>query len=188
MAGRAEPKRGDLRERLRGQNLRVTWEPVARDCVAEPALIPPLLNLCVDPELEVQKNAGAVVGKIIDLDRGILVPHLPRLLDNLKTNPHDAVKRGTLRVLERIEIPEAVEGEVFDIAMRYVSDYKEPIAIRANAMTTAHRLCQRYPSLRSELQPIVEDLLQQKSSAGITARARRELKLLEALDGLEEPT
>ena len=175
-----------MRERLRDKNLRSTWEPVARDCVSDPDLIPVLLDLCVDPELPVQKNAGAVVGKIIDLDREVLVPHLPKLLANLKVNPHDAVKRGTMRVFETIEIPEEVEGEVFDAAMRFLSDYDEALAIRGYAMTAAGRLCERYPSLRHEVLPVVEDVIQQDAPRSIKTRAKRELKRLEALVDVED--
>ena len=172
-----------LKEKLRRENLKWNWDAVAADCLAEPELLPMLLEFCTDPEVAVQQNAGSVLGKIIDLDEAILVPHLPKMLENLKSEPHDAVKRATMRVLRTIEIPEAVEGEVFDVAMRFVSDYEEAIAVRGFAMTTARRLCERYPTLRHELQPVVEDLIEQKASTGLSSRARCELKKLQALGG-----
>ncbi|MGI9244643.1 MAG: hypothetical protein ACR2RV_27825 [Verrucomicrobiales bacterium] len=175
------PSPGDLRDDLRRRNLKWNWDAIAADCVAHQDLLPQLLRSCTDSEVIIQQNAGAVLGKIIDLDQAILVPHLPEMLANLEAQPHDAVKRATMRVLQSCEIPEAQEGAVFDVAMRYVSDFEEAIAIRGYSITVARRLCQRYPSLRHELLPIVHDLIEQNASAAIVTRAKRELKLLEEL-------
>lgn len=170
-----------LEAKLRRKNLKWNWDSIAADCVTDPGLIPKLLESCADAEVIIQQNAGAVLGKIIDLDQAILVPHLPTMLENLGATPHDAVKRATMRVLQTCEIPEAVEGLVFDAAMRYLSDGGEAIAIRGYAMTVARRLCQRYPSLRHEILPVVEQLIEQKASTAILTRAKRELKQLNAL-------
>ena len=170
-----------LKESLRRRNLKWNWDSIAGECVANPVQISQLLEFCTDAEVVIQQNAGAVLGKIIDLDQEVLVSHLPRILGNLKADPHDAVKRATMRVLQTIEIPESVEGEVFDLAMRFLSDFQEAIAIRAFSMTTARRLCQRYPPLRSEVLPIVREMIEQKPSTGLLSRARKELKLLEAI-------
>ena len=174
-----------LREHLQRDNLKWNWESIAADCIAEPELIPHLLAFCTDPETRVQQTAGASLGKIVDRDLDVLVPHLPQMLENLKPDPHDAVKRATVRVLQMVEIPEAIEGEVFDVAMRLVSDPGEPIAIRVFSMTTARRLCERYPSLRHELLPVVREIIETKPSPGTMVRAKRELEALEALEDAE---
>ena len=177
----SKPSPEKLIENLKRQNLKWNWDEVAADVVAHPRLAPHLLEACVSTDVHIQQTAGAVLGKIIDLDEEILVPHLSILLKNAKSNPHDAVKRATMRVLQTIEIPEELEGDVFDLAVGYVSDFREAVAIRAFSMTVARRICERYPPLRQELLPIVREFFEQKSSAGILARARKELKLLEAL-------
>lgn len=156
----------ELEEKLRRRNLKWNWDAIAADCVANPEQVPLLLGFCTDDEVAVLQIAGAVLGKIIDLDQEILVPHLSKLHKNLRANPHDAAKRATMRVLQSIEIPEAVEGEVFDVAMRFVSDVDEAVAIRAFSMTVARRMCQRYPPLRHELLPILRELIEQKASVG----------------------
>ena len=175
------PSPAELNENLKRQNLKWNWDEIAADCVSNPKLIPHLLKACVDSEVRVQQNAGAVLGKIIDLDQKVLVPHLPAVVKNVKTDPHDAVKRATMRVLQTIEIPGELESEIFDLAMGYVSDFREAVAVRAFSMTVARRICERYPPLRQELLPLVKGFFEQKSSAGILARARAELKILEAL-------
>ena len=174
-----------LKENLRRRNLKWNWDSIAADCIANPKQLPYLLDFCTDSERAIQQNAGAVLGKIIDLDEEILVPHLRKILKNLRADPHDAVKRATMRVLQTVEIPAEVEGEVFDVAMRYVADFSEAIAIRAFSMTVARRMCERYPTLRHELLPVVKGVFEQKASAGLLARAKREVKILEALSDRE---
>ena len=170
-----------LEENLRRQNLKWNWDSIAADCLADPKLLPHLVKCCTHEEMQLQQNAGAVLGKLIDLDRKILVPHLRAMLENLKEEPHDAVKRATMRVLERIDISEELEGEVYDTAMRYLTDFGQPVAIRAFSMTAARRICQRYPSLCQELLPVVQGFFELKEPAGILARARKELKILEKI-------
>ena len=180
---RMKPSPAELKENLRRQNLKWNWDAIASDCVANPKLLPHLIRHCISEEVQIQQNAGAVLGKLINLDKEILVPHIPSMLKNLQSDPHDAVKRATMRVLERIEIPEKLEGDVYDVAMQFVTDFNQPVAIRAFSMTVARRICQSYPSLSLELLPVVQGFFELKQSAGIIARARKELKILEKLKG-----
>ena len=59
----------ELKENLKRRNLKWNWDAIAADCVAKPKQIPRLLSYCTDNEVIVQQNAGAVLGKIIDLDQ-----------------------------------------------------------------------------------------------------------------------
>jgi hypothetical protein len=178
---RSSKKSGFLRELLRRDNLKWNWDATAADCVADPRLIPHLVDLCTDDELPVQRNAGAVTAKIVDIEPALLTPHLPKFVQILKTNPHDAVKRAIMRVFQTVEIPEAIEGEVFDHAMKFLADDGAAIAIRAYSMTIARRFCQRYPTLRHELIPVVKQLLEHECPTAVLTRARKDLRTLEAL-------
>ena len=140
-----------------------------------------ILNYCVDEEVILQQNAGAVLGKIIDLDKEVLYKHQRRMIDNLKLNPHDAVKRATMRVYQWLEIDEEVEGELFDIIINYLKDAEEPIAVKAFGMSAGRRICEKYPELANELLPYIEVLVDQKLSSGVVSRGEKELRLLRAL-------
>ena len=171
----------DLKVHLRGRNLKWNWDSISKYCVDHPKSIHQILDYCVDKEVILQQNAGAVLGKIIDLDKQVLIQHLPQMMENLKLEPHAAVKRATMRVMQFIEISEEVEGEVFDVAMRYLRSADEPIAVKAFAMTAARKICQRYPELANELIPIIEVLVEQKVSSGILNRGQKELRILRKL-------
>ena len=168
----------DLKPHLRGRNLKWNWNSITDYCVKNPSEIEKILNFCRDEETIIQQNAGAVLGKIIDKDKKVLIKHEQEILDNLLLNPHVAVKRASMRVFQFIHLDEEIEGLLFDIAMNYVNDNEEPIAVRAFAMTVARRVCERYPELVHELIPPIEVMVDQKLSSGIVNRGKRELKLL----------
>ena len=171
----------DLKQHLRGRNLKWNWDSITKHCIEHPKSIQQIVDYCVDEEAIVCQNAGAVLGKIVDLDKKILLPYFGQMLRNLKSNPHDAVKRASMRVWQFAEIPEKLEGEIFDQAMKYVADKNEAIAIRAFGMTAARKVCQKYPELAQELLPFVEVMVDQKLSAGIVSRGKKELKILNGL-------
>lgn len=171
----------DLKQHLRGRNLKWNWDSISDYVVKHPNSIQQIIHYCVDDETIVCQNAGAVLGKIVDLDKKILIPYYDQMVANLRLNPHDAVKRASMRVWQFAEITEEFEGEIFDIAMSYVSDKNAAIAIRAFGITAARKICQKYPELAHELIPFVETMVDQKISAGIISRGKKELKLLRDL-------
>lgn len=175
------PQNEFLRDLLSRDNLKWNWDETAAECVAKPNLVPPLVAFCTDPEVPIQQTAGAVLAKIVDLDASLLTAHLPRLVEILKIDVHDAVKRAIMRVFQTVDVPEAIEGEVFDYAMKFLVDPDEPIAARAYSITIARRFCQRYPALRHELIPAIREVMKHAPPAAILSRARKDLKLLEAL-------
>lgn len=150
-------------------------------CLKNPKVTEQIVHYCLDEEVHVQQNAGAVLGKLIDHDKHILDPHLEQIVLNLEKNPHDAVTRATLRVFQWAKIPEAVEGELFEFIINALKSSEEPIAIKAFGMTVARRICEKYPELAQELIPHIELLVEQKASAGLVNRGKKELKKLYAL-------
>ncbi len=172
----------DLKQHLRGRNLKWNWDSITDYCVKHPKSIQQIVDYCIDEEMIICQNAGAVLGKIVDLDKKVLIPFYKQMLYNLTQSPHDAVKRASMRVWQYAEITEEFEGEIFDQAMKYVADKNEAIAVRAFAMTAARKVCQKYPELAQELLPFVETMVDQKLSSGIISRGKKELKLLRALE------
>jgi hypothetical protein len=171
----------DLKPHLRDRNLKWNWDAISKYCVENPKSIHDILDYCNDDEIGIQQNAGAVLGKIINLDKSVLIPHEQRILSCLKSNPHNAVKRAAMRVFQFIEISKEVEGELFDTAMAFVNNPEEPIAVRAFGMSAARRVCELYPELANELIPPIEVMVDQKLSSGIVSRGKRELKILREL-------
>ena len=105
----------------------------------------------------------------------LMRPWLPRLVANLRQpNLHDAIKRNTLNVMEVLDFPEEMDGDLADLCFTYLAEPREPIAIRCASMTVLEKICQRVPELKAELILLLEEH-QQHGSAGFKSRARRVL-------------
>jgi hypothetical protein len=53
---------------------------------------------------------------------------------------------------------------------------KYPVAIRVYAMTIIDNLCTKYPELRAEFIPVLQDILQVSESPGLHSRGRKILR------------
>ncbi|UKN01412.1 hypothetical protein K6119_16930 [Paracrocinitomix mangrovi] len=171
----------NLKQHLLDRNLKWNWEEIAKYCIKHPESIQDIVNFCMDEEVRIQQNAGAVLGKIVDYDTNVLKPYLNQIVEQLLQNPHDAVKRATMRVFQTAYLDEDYEGELFEFVINALKSPDEAIAIKAFGMTVARRICQKYPELAAELIPRIEILVEQKASAGIVNRGEKELKILRNL-------
>lgn len=171
----------DLRKHLLDRNLKWNWDEIAAYCIKNPSAIQQIVDYCEDPEVHVQQNAGAVLGKLIDLDKKILDPYAKQIVDLLEKDIHDAVKRAIMRVYQWAEISEEVEGELFEFVINALKSQEAPIAIKAFGMTVARRICEKYPELAAELIPYLEIIVDERPSAGMVNRAEKELKKLRQL-------
>ena len=106
---------------------------------------------------------------------------LERMMNNLKKpNPHDAVKRNSIRLMHEIELPEAYHGEIMDMCFTYLESPKESLAVKVFSMSVIANLARYYPEIKPELKLIIEDLLPHQS-AGVKSRAKKVLQQLNTL-------
>jgi len=104
--------------------------------------------------------------------------HLAKILKFVKQpGNHDAVKRNTIRLLQFIEIPKRYHGQVVDMCFGYLTDAKEPIAIKVFSMTVLANLVKGIPELKEELRIVIEDQMPY-GSAGFISRGKKVLKAL----------
>lgn len=104
---------------------------------------------------------------------GLAQPHLKHLVRYLRQRGiDDAVKRSIVRLLQFVDIPKGLQGEVADCCFALVADPHEAPAIRAFSMTVAEHLTRSNPELRRELCLILEDQLPY-ATAAFTSRARK---------------
>jgi hypothetical protein len=128
----------------------------------------------------VTQRAGWPLSYCVENHPELIQPHLKKILDNLKKpGIHDAVKRNTVRLLQFVEIPKRYHGQATDICFGYLTNTKEPIAIRVFAMTVLANIARSHPELKSELRIVIEDNLAYASPAFIS-RSRKVFKALDA--------
>lgn len=109
----------------------------------------------------------------------LIKKHLKKVILNLKKEGiHTAVKRNTVRLLQEIEIPASLHGEVMDICFQYISDPKEMVAVKAFSLTILGNLSKEYSDIIPELKLVIEDQLPNQSAA-FKVRALKLLKQFE---------
>lgn len=137
-----------------------------------------LVSLLLDKDKDIAMRASWPFGFCVERHPGLMVPHIRAIIRNLKRpGLHDAVKRGTFRALQYVDIPNAVRGEVIDACFSFLMDTRETIAVRVFSMSTLAGLVKDIPELSAELRIIIEDQLPFASPA-FRSRARKVMKAL----------
>lgn len=173
----------NIKVHLLKENSRKNWEEVRDYIGCDSERFEHLIALFLDKDIRVVQRASQPIGMVAEKYPFLVQAYLAEFVTYLQTNPIDAVKRNVMRIfhLKNCVIPEELEGRLFDIALKYMHDMDEPIAIKSFSMTVARRICEKYPELVSEVIPIIELLVQQRVSSGIINRGNRELKILRKL-------
>ena len=123
------------------------------------------------------QKAAWVLGHCMDQHPNMIVPYIPKLIQNLSNKVPDAVKRNTVRCLQDVDIPEDYLGEVAEICFNYLNSSEEPVAVKVFSMTVLANICLKFPELKNELIPTIEQQLPY-SSAGFKSRAKKVFKQL----------
>jgi len=118
-----------------------------------------------------QRSAWAI-GRIGAKQPKLIAPYLAKMVEILDKDTHDAVKRNTVRIFEDIDIPEDIEGELFDKCLAFVIDTKAAIAIRCFSLTICGKVAEKYPELQSEVVEVIKEYMPH-GSAGFKVRCRR---------------
>ncbi len=168
----------NIEEHLLIENSRKNWDEVIAYIGEDEERFADLIHLFLNGKMRVVQRASQPVGYIGVKQPRLIRPYLIDIVHFLKSSPTDAVKRNVLRIFQFIEIPEEVEGDLFEIGMTYLKSAEEAVAIKAFAMTVLRRICEKYPDLAQELIFQIEILVKEKISAGLTNRGNHEIKKL----------
>jgi hypothetical protein len=132
-----------------------------------------LIKAFANKDQETARLAAWAMAYISDQKPEILNPHKKKILEaTLRSGLHPGVRRGGLRVFESGEIPSALEGKVFDFAVRTLEDASETIASRAYAITILAKIFPRYPETGGELKSLLERILP-GAGAAISYRGKK---------------
>jgi hypothetical protein len=116
----------------------------------------------------VTQMAGWPLTYCIQLHPNFINKHYPQLLQFVQQpNTHHAVKRNTVRLLQFVTIPKKYQGIVMDICFTYVAAPKEPVAIKAFALTVLSNLAVMYPEIVPEVVALIQHQILQQSPAFI---------------------
>jgi len=142
-----------------------------------PQLFYKAFNLVLKNEEPVSRRAIWALDVISEANPSLMIPYINELIDNFPNFKHDGLKRHSLRILSRYDIPEEREVEVLELCFRFLNSEKESIAARFFAMEILYKLSEKEKDLKNELIAVLEYLPVQKS-AGLRNHILKLLKKL----------
>jgi len=170
----------DFSKELSGEFSKQRTMSIANAIGTDQALFDEFMLLFLGNDYRITQRSAWVLSHCIDSHPWLMNKHLEAMVMNLKKEDvSDAVKRNTVRVLQFADIPESLAGLAADICFRLLQSHKEPIAVKAYAMTIIYNLSQQYTELSDELVLTIEDLLP-FGSPGIKSRG---MKIMKAIKG-----
>ena len=131
-------------------------------------------------EWRITQKCSWALGQLGENHPHLITPYHSILLQKLKEDNYDAIKRNITRLYQFVEIPEAIEGELFETAMGFLLNPKMAIAIRVFSMTICERIATKYPDLVPELIVAIESTIE----GGSTGHKNRAFKILRRLEKL----
>jgi len=170
----------NLKKEILAGHSRSQVNKIVRYVGNDPKRFKALMNLFVDGPYRITQRVSWPISYCIQHNPELVKPWLKVIIDTLKKDDiHPAVRRNTLRFLQFIDVPGKYWGSVSNLCLKYLTDRKEPVAIRVFSMTVLANLCDDIPEIRRELRMIIEDQLPFTSPA-FTSRGRKVLKKLDA--------
>jgi hypothetical protein len=140
-----------------------------------------LVTVFLEGPYRVTQRAAWPLTYVVEENPKLIVPHLKAILNFLKKEEiHDAVKRNTIRLLQFIDIPKQHESQVTDLCFQFLTDKKEPIAVRVFAMSVLAQIARKHPDLKKEISVLIEDELPY-ASAAFVSRGKKVLKQLNTM-------
>ncbi|MCC6288428.1 MAG: hypothetical protein IT249_11130 [Chitinophagaceae bacterium] len=166
----------DLRAVILLEHSKKQCESIVRYIGKDQKRFDALADLFFNDEYRVIQRAAWPLSYSVIAHPELIRKHLNKIIRNLKKpGIHNAVKRNTIRLLQSVEIPESLHGEIMDICFQYIADPKEMVAVKAFSLTVLANLANQYPEIIPELKLIIEDQLPHETAA-FKSRAKKILK------------
>ena len=161
-------------EHSKAQTLKiVAWICVDKKRVDE------LIQLYLNDEYKIVQRAAWILSHVAEQHHHLVQPYLPQIIHRMMQEDIPvAVKRNGVRMLQYLEIDEAIQGDVMNLCFNFLENANETIAVRCFSMTVLTHLAHLYPEIIPELKTIIASTLELGASAGFISRAKRTMKEL----------
>ncbi|WP_118972323.1 hypothetical protein [Taibaiella koreensis] len=170
----------NLREAILEEHSRQQVSRIVQWIGANTGRIAALIDIFCHDEYRVVQRAAWIVSDVARQHPELMLPHIPALVQRLEDdNTHIAVKRNVYRVMQYLELPEAVHAPLMNSCFDSLANPREALAVRAFAMSILARLALVYPEIGHELKLLIEDNLLQEPAPSFKSRARKVLQQLE---------
>jgi len=136
-------------------------------------------NFTVLAQVAMQSNhpkswrAAWLMDKIHEKNPDLVTPFIPDMIQKIKTEDNAGKKRHFLKLISINSIPSEHQGFLFDYCLKAFTSAKEPLAVRVHAMQILYNISEKEPELKHEILAVIEDEMENHSSAGIISRGRK---------------
>jgi len=153
---------------------------VARSIGDDPAQFRAIFELTVAKHKDQSPRAAWLMDHMLHYHPWLFVPHLAKAVKEFgNLDHHNSIHRCLGKSFLRMEIPEDLQGDLYDTCVAHLLSPTIAIAIKAHGMEVATRIAMPYKELRDELIEVINEM-NQNASAGIRSRAKHMLKELQA--------
>lgn len=162
----------NLKDELLKEHSKVQAEKIVKYVLQHPEAFHELMKIFFYDEYRLVQRASWPVSLLAKEQPTLFNDYLEKIIINFRNSVPDAVKRNSTKVVLLLEIPECLKGITVDVMFHLLLDKKEPVAIKANAMSIIYKLCKNEPEIINELKIIIEDQFPYATPA-FTSRARK---------------
>ncbi len=144
-----------------------------------PEYIPVLMKVAIHSNNPNSWKALYLADKLHDILPKEIVPYLPEMTEQLKTEKHHGKKRHLLKLISQNQILPNTSGFLMDYCMNTFTSDKEPVANRVHAMQIMYNISETEPELKPELLEIILQEMEFHPSPGIVSRGTKLAKKLQ---------
>lgn len=169
----------DLSKTFVGSHSKATTVRVVKWVGRSPDRLAKLIELVRTGTPRLRDRAAWPLTCIVEENPELVKPHLKQLVAQLRRNDQpEGVKRSIVRLLQFVDVPKSLAGEVATHCFRYLADPSEAIAVRCFSITVLENLAMQNKDLQGELRIILEDQLPYASAAFVN-RGKKVLRRLQ---------
>jgi hypothetical protein len=164
----------DLRAEILQEHSKQHTEYIAAWTGSDKRKLAKLMDIFLHDEPELSRRTGWILCYVNDKYPENIQPYLEQMVSKMsEPGMHVAVKRHVIRMLQTQQIPESLQGEVMTVCFDFLADPQETVAVRCFSMSVLDNLSKEYPEIRQELITILQDQLEQETTAGFRSRAKK---------------
>jgi hypothetical protein len=150
----------DLRDQLHQGNTRSNRDRIARWMGTDAGRFEDLMRIYLKGDFREAQLAAGVLFSWFEFQSTLSAFWLSRIVRRMsESGVHPAVRRVGVWILQKADIPPALQGRVVNSCFYFLLDPSEPLAIRAFSMRVLLRLAKKEPDLVHELKQTIESIL-----------------------------
>lgn len=142
------------------------------------SLFADLITCYLDKDQEIARRAAWALSFCFEQNPQLFDKYINVFVEIMNNQDcHDAVKRTATQALQFMEIPEELEGFVYDYGINILNDSNSANAVKAYTLSILQNIVLKYPELKQELVSIVQSKIEFETPA-FKSRAKKLLKEL----------